>query len=233
MDRNYTTAGSAPAASPGWWATGGRRTGAACRRARRPDTAAGAGRPARAADPPAGRAELAAALGISRTTVATVYDALRGRASCCAAGAARAAGPQLPPELAGSGRVSPFFPHGKRRRTAGPGPCRAARGRRSALRPGAAAEAVGDLDVLPGRARLRDARAAGAAGRPSPIGSPPAACRPMTEPDPGHRRCPARDHAGPRRADRAGRPGAGGAPDLPQRAARPDQPGASARFRYR
>ena len=40
---------------------------------------------------------------------------LRGaarRRRCCTAGGARAAGPSCPPELAGSGRVSPFFPLG-------------------------------------------------------------------------------------------------------------------------
>lgn len=55
--------------------------------------------------------ELAVALGLSRTTVATAYEALR---AARVLHSRRGAGSwtQLPPELAGHGRVSPFFPLG-------------------------------------------------------------------------------------------------------------------------
>jgi DNA-binding transcriptional MocR family regulator len=87
--------------------------------------------------------ELAAALGISRTTVATVYDALRD-AQLLRSRRGAGSWTQLPPELAGSGRVSPFFPHGSAdapldlAHAALPAPSAALRR--------AAAEAVGDLD---------------------------------------------------------------------------------------
>ena len=55
--------------------------------------------------------ELAAALAISRTTVATAYDALRD-AQVLRSRRGAGSWTQLPPELAGGGRVSPFFPHG-------------------------------------------------------------------------------------------------------------------------
>jgi len=55
--------------------------------------------------------ELAAALQVSRTTVATAYDALRD-AQVLRSRRGAGSWTRLPPELAGSGRVSPFFPHG-------------------------------------------------------------------------------------------------------------------------
>jgi DNA-binding transcriptional MocR family regulator len=55
--------------------------------------------------------ELASALQISRTTVATAYDALRD-AQVLRSRRGAGSWTRLPPELAGSGRVSPFFPHG-------------------------------------------------------------------------------------------------------------------------
>ncbi len=92
--------------------------------------------------------ELAAALQLSRTTVAACYEALRD-AQVLRSRRGAGSWTQLPPELAGAGPVSPFFPLGS-----GPGSANSLLDLAHAARPApsaeirrAAAAAVVDLDA--------------------------------------------------------------------------------------
>ena len=123
--------------------------------------------------------ELAAALQVSRTTVAAAYEALR---DARVLHSRRGAGSwtQLPPELAGGGRVSPFFPLGS-----GPGGAdglfdlaHAALPAPSAELRRAAAAAVARPGRLPAAGTATSCSGCPRCGRPSPTGSPRAGCRP-------------------------------------------------------